>query len=346
MRRAGFWLVAACAACAASDPPRAPAAAATRGHLADGAVVEVALDGERIAALEPRAADPAAGWLTAGIIDSHVHLAYWPVAGELAATGIAAVVDLGAPEPALDGLLAAAAEPAPAVLVAGPLLTRPAGYPLDSWGAAGYGLGCADAPCVTAAVDRLAAAGARVIKVAADADGLDPALLAVAVAAAHARGLRVAAHALGDDAAARAAAAGVDLLAHTPTEPLAPATVAAWRGRAVISTLAAFGGGAAAIANLRALRAAGVDVLYGTDLGNLRDAGPSAAELAALARAGLDDAAIVDAMTTAPAAYWGLPLGVAAGREASFVVTARDPRTDARQLLAPTTVYLRGRRVR
>jgi hypothetical protein len=54
-------------------------------------------------------------------------------------------------------------------------------------------------------------------------------------------------------------------------EPLAAQTIEAWRGRAVISTLSAFGGATATIENLKALRAAGVTVIYGTDLGNTRD---------------------------------------------------------------------------
>src|ERR1700760_3589849 len=66
----------------------------------------------------------------------------------------------------------------------------------------------------------------------------------------------------------------------------AGATVAAGRGRAVISTLAAFGGSPAAVDNLRRLRAAGATVLYGTDLGNLDVAGPSEPEIALPARAG------------------------------------------------------------
>jgi imidazolonepropionase-like amidohydrolase len=200
---------------------------------------------------------------------------------------------------------------------------------------------------VTAAIERLAAQGAAVVKLALDEAGLDPALIPAAVAAAHARRLRVAVHALSDRSARLAAEAGADLLAHTPLEPLRPETIAAWRGRAVISTLAAFGGGPAAVANLRALRAAGATVLYGTDLGNLRDAGPSAAELSLLRAAGLDDAAIADAMTAAPARYWGLPFGaLAAGAEASLLVLDRDPRTDAIALLAPRAVWLRGRRAR
>jgi imidazolonepropionase-like amidohydrolase len=77
----------------------------------------------------------------------------------------------------------------------------------------------------------------------------------------------VVAHALSDAAARRAADAGVDVLGHTPVEPLAESTIQAWRGRTVISTLAAFGGTPAAVTNLRRLRDAGVTVLYGTDLG-------------------------------------------------------------------------------
>src|SRR6185312_8649165 len=125
---------------------------------------------------------------------------------------------------------------------------------------------CDDAACITATIDRLAAHGARVIKLALDDDGLAPALIPVAVAAAHAHGLEVAVHALTEQSAARAAAAGVDILAHTPVEPLSDASVAAWRGRAVISTLAAFGGSDTAVDNLRRLRAAGATILYGTDL--------------------------------------------------------------------------------
>jgi hypothetical protein len=334
----------AIAAC--SSRPAAPPAAADgdgidlpAGVLPTGEVARVELAGERIARLAPAAAGGARAWLWPPIVDSHVHLTYWPVADRVAASGIAAGVDLAAP--------AVRDDPRLRVISSGPMLTRPGGYPLDSWGAAGYGVGCGDPACATAAIERLAREGAGVIKLALDERGLDPALIPVAVAAAHERRLRVAVHALTDRSARQAADAGADLLAHTPVEPLAPGTAAAWRGRAVISTLAAFGGSDAAVANLRALRAAGAIVLYGTDLGNLRDAGPSAGELALLRAAGLDDAAIADAMTTAPARYWGLPFGaIAAGAEASLLALDRDPRADASALLAPRAVWLRGRRVR
>ena len=239
----------------------------------------------------------ASAYLAPPVIDSHVHVTYWDIADKLPPTGIAAVVDLAAPESALGtkekhGLV---------VVRAGPMLTRPGGYPLDEWGADGYGIGCADEAAVTATVDRLHKAGARVVKIALDGRGLDPRLVPAAVKAAHARQMKVAVHALSDASAALAGEAGADLLAHTPVEPLRPETVAAWKGRAVISSLAAFGGSDNAVANLKALRAAGATVLAGTDMGNLRDAGPSGREIALLREAGLDDAAILAAMTTAPA---------------------------------------------
>ena len=265
-----FLVIAAVAACSSPHGTRPPAGSAGPiGRAPDGTAVMVALAGDKIASLAPSAS--ANAWLWPPIVDSHVHLAYWDVAERLPRTGIAAVVDLAAPERALGirppgGLI---------VLAAGPMLTRAHGYPLDRWGADGYGLGCGDPAAVAAAIDRLAAAGARVIKLALDDDGLDPRLVAGAVAAAHAKQLRVAVHALSNASAALAASAGADILAHTPVEPLAATTIAAWRGRAVISTLAAFGGTDEAVANLRALRAAGATILYGTDMGNLRDDGPS-----------------------------------------------------------------------
>jgi hypothetical protein len=277
-------------------------------------------------------ADPDIKWPL--IIDSHVHVSYWPVADSLARAGIGAVVDLAAPEASLG------TRSPLAVIAAGPMLTRPDGYPLDSWGHDGYGIPCADVACVAATIDRLADRGARVIKLALGDHGLDPALVGPAVARAHIRKLKVAVHALDDASAKLAGDAGVDVLAHTPVERLSDATIAAWRGKAVISTLAAFDAPAAPD-NLRRLRAAGCTILYGTDLGNLRDAGPSLQEISLLRQAGLDDAAITAAMTTTPAAFWSLP-----AKDASFLLLDRDPRVDASALLHPRSIWVDGKRVR
>jgi imidazolonepropionase-like amidohydrolase len=333
----------ALAACAAAGPPRsATADHVVRGRLG-GAEVELHLDGEKIASITPATGAASGAWLMPGVIDAHVHLAFWPVAEDVARHGVAAAIDLAAPVRALDELRGSAMR----VIVSGPMLTRPGGYPLDAWGSDGYGIGCADAAAVRAAVAELAGRGARVIKLAIADDGLDPALIPIAVAAAHERKLLVAAHALGDRDARLAADARVDVLAHTPVEHLADDTVAAWRGRVVISTLAAFGGGDAAIDNLRRLRAAGATIVYGTDLGNERDAGPSEAEIELLGKAGFDGAAIVDAMTAAPARVFAISgLGeLAAGAEASFMVLDEDPAAHPLAIAHPREVWLRGRRI-
>jgi imidazolonepropionase-like amidohydrolase len=215
------------------------------------------------------------------------------------------------------------------VLASGPTVTAVGGYPTESWGRNGYGLECGDAAAVRAAVQQLAAAGAGVIKVPVD-PGLDDEQLAAAVEEAHVRGLKVAAHALSDDGAARAARASVDVLAHTPVAPLSKETVALWSAGTVISTLRAFGGSKTAIANLRALREAGARVLYGTDFGNTADPGIDADELELLAAAGLDGAAILEAGTSAPAAFWGLDgFGrIEAGADAHILVLDADPTRD------------------
>ncbi|MEZ4398435.1 MAG: hypothetical protein R3B06_00345 [Kofleriaceae bacterium] len=280
---------------------------------------------------EPVATRAAGAVEVAGPIDSHVHLAYWRVDAELARAGLAAAVDLGAP---VDDVGAPTSVP---VVWAGPMLTRPGGYPIDAWDPGGFGLGCAVDACAVAAIDAAAARGARAVKVVAGPDGLAPTVMAAAVAHAHARGLPVLAHALTDADAAAAAAAGCDGLAHTPVERLADATVAAWRGRVVVSTLAAFGGRADAVDNLRRLRAAGAVVLYGTDLGNRRVAGVDPDELALLAAAGLDGPAVVDALTTAPARFWHLEDALAA----TTVTLAVDPRLTPSAYAQPQAVHRR-----
>jgi len=310
-------------------------------HVAPSATGDVpaglTLDGATIASVVP-ASDGHVVWPP--MVDSHVHLTLDPVANELEKHGVLVAVDLAAPERAMHDQVPIE------ILRSGPMLTHPDGYPLDEWGSDGYGTGCSDAACVRAAVDRLANEGARVIKIAGDADGLAVALMPVAVEAAHAKHLKVAIHALSDAGALAGAQAGCDILAHTPVEPLAPTTIAAWKGRAVISTLAAFGGSPTAVSNLTQLRAAGLTVLYGTDLGNIKPTGPSHEEVALLREAGLDDAAITAAMTTTPVAFWGLDYAIAPHHPATFLVLDGDPRSNIEHLLAPVDVWRAGRSVR
>jgi len=312
-----------------------------------GAPVELRVEGGQVSAYGPTV-DRGGAELRAGggrtvvpaFIDSHVHLAYLPTAEGLARGGVAAAVDLAAPLDAL-GADAGPLE----VRWAGPMLTVTGGYPTTSWGAGGYGIPV-DAPAAAdAAVAQVVAAGATLVKVPlTGTPTLDTDTLRAIVAAAHGRGLRVVAHALSDAEARRAAEAGVDGLAHTPTAALSDATVAAWAGRFVVSTLAAFGGGDTAVDNLRRLRGAGAEVLYGTDHGNLSASGIVAAELRLLGAAGLDGAAILRAGTDAPAAVWGFAGrgALGPGARADFLLLDGDPWVDPAVLASPAAVWLGG----
>jgi imidazolonepropionase-like amidohydrolase len=323
------------------------------GHFAlvGGTVVglgaaDVTVRDARIESVGPAASgvervDVSGRYLVPAFIDSHVHLTYYPVAEQLLKRGVVAALDLAAP------LDAFSVDVQPLTLLAsGPMITAVGGYPTQSWGRDGYGLPVANVAEAQAAVDALMRDGATLIKTPFTSEPtLEDETAAALVAHAHQRGLKVAGHALAAADAQRAAAAGVDILAHTPVEPLSPATLAAFSNKAVISTLAAFGGSPATIANLRALREAGAVVLYGTDLGNSRDAGIQLSELTLLSEAGLDGAAILAAGTSAPAAYLGLgDLGaIAAGKRAALLVLSRDPLQDPTVLTDPLQVYVDGK---
>jgi imidazolonepropionase-like amidohydrolase len=336
-----MWLAACAVACAHPVPEelvltglRSPGGAPVELHLRDGRLVAVGSTVPHPVGVEVR--EQGGRYVAPAFVDSHVHLAYLPAGPELRDGGVAAVVDLAAPldrRPEVDGLV---------VRWSGPMITAVRGYPTTSWGRDGYGTEVRGAGEARAAVRRHVAAGATVVKVPIGSGGLTDAEVEAVVAEAHAAGVPVVAHALSDADAARSAALGVDGLAHTPVEPLADATVAAWAGRFVISTLGAFGGDA--IGNLRRLRAAGATVLYGTDFGNTRTPGIDPAELSLLVAAGLDGAAILDAATTAPARQWGLDgLGaLTSGARASLLVLDADPHVDPTTLGRPVEVWIDG----
>jgi len=307
-----------------------------------GAPVELAVRGGRFvedAGCE-QSLDAEGQVIVPALIDAHVHLAYLPREAALLRNGIAGAVDLGSPMSFL------AHETSPLRLRrAGPMVTALGGYPTQSWGAGGYGLECADGPGCLAAADRLLDAGAALVKIPiGHAPELDDATLTTLVDHVHERGAVVVVHALSDRAVQRAASAGADVLAHTPTEALSESSVRAWSGRAVISTLGAFGGTPTTIENLRRLRAGGARVFYGTDFGNTRTAGIDARELGLLEEAGLDTAAILAAATLEPASFFGFPhLGaLEAGRAASFLLVDVSAVEDPTALARPSLVVIDG----
>jgi predicted amidohydrolase YtcJ len=278
-------------------------------------------------------------FVSPALIDSHVHLAYLPKKDELVAHGIAGVVDLASPKAFL------VEDHSPLrVVAAGPMLTAPGGYPTESWGSDGYGLEVASTDEARAAVDELAKLGARVIKLPlAGPPLLEPATFSAAAERAHDKKLRVVTHALGNAAALAAAKGGADVLGHTPIEALSEETLAAWKGKAVISTLSAFGGPVARN-NLKQLRAHGAKILYGTDFGNTSVLGASESELEALSASGMEGTAIVASLTSEPASYWGFSeLGsLDVGKAASFLVLEHDPTENPATLAKPLAVYVDG----
>jgi imidazolonepropionase-like amidohydrolase len=306
-------------------------------EVKDGRIVSVGASPEA----DATRIDVTGRFIAPSLIDSHVHLTYLPRARELAAGGIAAAVDLAAPI----GALGTRSEPLE-VIASGPMLTARLGYPTQSWGKDGYGREVSSPSEATAAVDELYRGGARVLKLALSGlPVLDPATLRAAATRAHELGMKVAAHAVSDGEALRAAEAGADVLAHTPVETLSEVTLSAWQNKAVITTLAAFGGESAR-RNLRELRQRGARVFYGTDFGNVRTAAINAEEIAELGAAGLDPGSVIDCATRAPAEYWGFnELGaIEPGKAASLLVLDRDPLADPTTLGRPIHVYLRGRK--
>jgi imidazolonepropionase-like amidohydrolase len=308
-------------------------------HVKDGHIVGVAPADTPVEG-SAEIVDVNGKYLAPAFIDSHVHLSYLPKAAALADGGIAGAVDHAAPISFFETSFAPLQ-----VLGSGPMVTAVSGYPTQSWGANGYGIQCKDSAEAEQAVVYVAQKGAKLIKlpITGTAQLTEDALQA-AVKKAHELKLPVSSHAMTDVDAALAAKVNADILAHTPVKLLSPATIDAWKTRTVISSLNAFGGSAAAVANLKALRAAGATVLYGTDFGNSSYTGIDPAELKLLQEAGMDGQAILDAGTSVPATFWGFDkLGaIAPGKAASILVLNADPLTVPLTLAAPSAVYIDG----
>lgn len=270
------------------------------------------------------------GVLLPGFTDHHVHLQLLSALGGPAAPGASgASGGAGAPVSALESLaegglsrvidlggspeaLALLAEPdpfSPAVEFAGAFLTAPGGYPSDrAWAPAGSWREVASADDAELSVAEQLSAGASRIKIVLHADAgpvWGDALLAEVVGVVRTAGLPVVAHVEGVGQAARAIAAGVDILAHAPFSEVLTETViqqAVAQGQRWVSTLAihaneGMGAYEIAIANVRAFRAAGGELLYGTDLGNGdQPLGVNPAELTALEQAGLNETAVFRAL--------------------------------------------------
>lgn len=267
--------------------------------LADGSGIRVAPDGTKP---EGRLA----GTVLPGFRDAHVHLGLVDPS-TLLENGIATVIDCGwIPEVAASWI----GDPTlPEVHIAGAFLTCPGGYPGDrEWAPPGSVLEVT-AQDAAAAVDEQLGYGAEFIKVVLNSTAgpvLDDATLHAIVARAHARGARVIAHTEGEGQAARAFAAEVDALAHSPfSERLGDDLLRAMAHTLVwASTLDIHSYGErtpeleVALDNVRRFHAYGGVVRYGTDIGNgALPVGINPRELALLAEADLSPVAMINAVS-------------------------------------------------
>lgn len=295
-------------------------------------------------------------WIGPGVVDAHVHLAFG--GPDLAPRqGVIGVRDLGAPR--RDALRwrtgGRAAVGRPAVSVAGEIITAPGGYPSRSWGADGFAQFAADPEQARRLVGERVRDGVDLVKLALEpGQGWPVPSVEVAravVRASHDAGLPVVAHALRVEMVDRAVTAGVDELAHTPTDPLPAALVdrIAAAGMGVASTLQTFvtsGQGAATMANAAALHAAGVTLRYGTDLGNAgTQPGVDPRELACLAEVGLGRRGALVAATEVAAAAPGMrgrTGTLAEGSPAALVVLRADPLTEPDAWTRPVAVLCDG----
>jgi imidazolonepropionase-like amidohydrolase len=170
-----------------------------------------------------------------------------------------------------------------------------------------------------------------------------------AVAEAHKLGVPVFAHPSNVEGATVAVDAGVDVLAHTNSEGWTPTLVTSMLAHhtALVPTLKLWSYEAArehasaqateqflgdAMAELTTFVRGGGEVLFGTDVGYMRDFDPSD-EYAFMARAGMTPMQILASLTTAPAARFQsqLKLGrVAVGYVADLTVLEADPAQDVR----------------
>jgi hypothetical protein len=260
--------------------------------------------------------------------DAHVHLGLTDPT-LLVAGGIGRVQELGW-VPAVAARWRADAETSarsndgrfPEILIAGAFLAAPGGYPSDrAWAPAGAVREVVSVLDAAGAVAEQVAVGASVIKITLNAEAgpvFDDATLAAVVHASHGASLRVVAHVEGVGQFARAVAAGVDVLAHTPfNEELSPDLLerAVAQRQQWMSTIDIHGYGNPdaqqtvtrnlALANLRQFVALGGIVVYGTDLGNGKlPIGVNSREVRALCNAGMSPDGVMVAMT----AWWGTTL--------------------------------------
>jgi imidazolonepropionase-like amidohydrolase len=339
-----------------------------RPPIARGTVL---IEGDRIQAVGPAASiaippgarriDVTGQTVLPGFVNAHVHLTFTHL-GEGAPSrwvqeGVTTVCDLAAPVDRIAALKRVAPDH-PRVVVAGPIVSVPGGYPGSHW-EPDIHLSVRGPDDARAQVDGLLDRGADVIKIALEAAGarelpmLSDAEIGAIAATAHARGVRVIAHVDVSASLERAADNGVDAAAHMVRDRLPDRLIQKLvaRGFHIVPTLRVFGvtsdGNHVMLDNLRRFAAAGGKVALGDDWGNRgTTTGMPWGELQLFARAGMSPMQIIVAATRngAWACNRDRDLGaLEPGRLADLFVVAGDPTAELRALERVTLVVLGGR---
>jgi imidazolonepropionase-like amidohydrolase len=333
--------------------------------LPEGEPIDLYADGDRWTADPVAGAELAAdGWVLPGLVDAHTHPGAaepgQPLDDALLRDDLREHVAAGVTMIRSPGL--AGDPPAwfgqdaelPRAVHAGPWIAQPGQF-FDGWGRRADH---AELPALAA--DQAARTGW--VKLIGDwgpeHDPIPAGVLREVVAAVHAAGGRVAVHSQLAAGGAAAVAAGVDSLEHGMCLDPDLLTQMAAQGTALTPTLTVithsldsvrqrpdsprkdwYLSGATVHGQLSAAAAeAGVTVLAGSDS---RPCGRIAAEIRALAEAGVPPHLAVGAGSWVARSYLGLP-GLAEGAPADAVIYDADPRADLSQLDAPRAVILRG----
>jgi imidazolonepropionase-like amidohydrolase len=292
-----------------------------------------------------------------GLINTHVHNAYnSPNLETWAQAGVTTVRDLGVPlkqaQPWYSLRTEFAHNPRYArLLVAGPLVTCPDGYPIVSNDFPSLAVrSVEEAP---RAIERLINAGADVIKIALESQAgpvLSPDIVRTIVETAHAQSIPVTAHVTQVQDLRRALDAGVDEVAHMVTDYLPQYLIERMVERDVscVPTLAVWKGQQRKIwDNLSRFVEAGGRVALGNDAGYLSGVvvGMPIREIRAMKRAGMTPAQILVAGTSDAAIVCrreNLLGTLAPGMVADVLVVQGDPLADLEALTAVRMVVHGG----